>query len=51
MNPIAGQDGRAADGPKPMMGNDDKKIVCITTCKVIGQDGQQIPPMMGDGAQ
>ena len=59
MNPIAGQDGKAPagqdgkafDGPKSMMGNDDTKIVCLTTCKVIGQDGQQIPPMMGDGAQ
>ena len=59
MNPIAGQDGKApagqdgkaVDGPKSMMGNDDKKIVCVTTCKVIGQDGQQIPPMMGDGTQ
>jgi hypothetical protein len=51
MNPIAGQDGKAANCPTPMMGNDDKKIVCLTTCKVIGQDGQQIPPMMGDGAQ
>jgi len=47
----AGQDGKAVDGPKSMMGNDDKKIVCVTTCKVIGQDEQQIPPMMGDGAQ
>ena len=59
MNPIegqdgkasAGQDGKAIGGPKSMMGNDDKKIVCVTTCKVIGQDGQQIPPMMGDGTQ
>ena len=59
MNPIAGQDGKAPagqdgktfDGPKSMMGNDDTKIVCLTTCKVIGQDGQQIPPMMGDGTQ
>ena len=72
MNPIAGQDGKvpagqdgkAADGPKSMMGNNAKTIVCLTTCKVIGQDGQQIPSigpngddgkqilsMMGDGAQ
>ncbi|MGD0954900.1 MAG: hypothetical protein ABR985_21365 [Methanotrichaceae archaeon] len=72
MNPIAGQDGKAlagqdgkaVDGPKSMMRNDDTKIVCLTTCKVIGQDGQQIPSigpngeddkqilsMMGDGAQ
>jgi len=59
MNPIAGQDGKAPagqdgkafDGPKSMMGNDDTKIVCLITCKVIGQDGQQIPPMMGDGTQ
>jgi hypothetical protein len=39
-------------GPKSMMGNDGKKIVCLTICKVIGGQEQASPrSMMGEKGQ
>ena len=53
-NSMMGPDGQQQIGPKSMMGNDGKKIVCLTICKVIGQDGKENAAprsMMGENGQ
>lgn len=48
-NPMMGHDDQQQIGPKSMMGNDGKKIVCLTVCKVIDGGNEQagVKSMMG----
>ena len=52
-NSMMGHDGQQQIGPKSMMGNDGKKIVCLTICKVIGGGQEQagVKSMMGKKEQ
>lgn len=52
-NPMMGHDDQQQIGLKSMMGNDGKKIVCLTICKVIGGVKEQAgaKSMMGEKGQ